>query len=140
MGIAMPEQREYVDDIAEQAELKVWVSAEYEAGFASRLNGSARLRSETICWHMGWQDANISLTQEARDQSALDQPSTINARVLGWSLYTLGRIARANGLPFGIDSPEVWKHGWIQMDIQLGVSDPRNASELILFRRTAFNR
>ncbi len=136
----MSEQRGYVDDITEQAELKIWVSAEYEAGFSARLDGTERSGSETICWRMGWQDADISLTQEARDQSALDQPSTINARVLGWSLYTLGRIARANSLPFGVDSPEAWKRGWIQMDIQLGISDPRNVSGLILFRRPAPDR
>jgi hypothetical protein len=84
---------------------------------------------------MGWQDADISLTQEARDQDALDQAAARrSARVLGWSLYALGRNPRANRLPFGVDSPEAWKHGWIQMDIHLGISDPRNAPELILFQ------
>jgi hypothetical protein len=130
-GVAMPELHDYVDDVAEQAELTVWVSAEYEAGHAARLSGLARSESETVCWRMGWQDAD-SLTQEARDQDALDQTARRSARVLGRSLYALGRIARANGLPFGVDSPEAWKHGWIQMDIHLGISDPRNAPELIL--------
>jgi hypothetical protein len=133
----MPELKDYVDDVAEQAELTIWVSAEYEAGRAARLGGLARSVSETVCWRMGWQDADISLTQEARDQDALDQAARRSARVLGWSLYALGRIARANGLPFGVDSPEAWKHGWIQMDIHLGISDPRNAPELILFQASS---
>jgi hypothetical protein len=126
-----------LDDIAEQAELKIWVSAEYEAGRAACLDGLARSESETICWRMGWQDADISLTQDTGCQDQQGQSSVGLDPLLGWSLYTVGRIARAKGLPFGVDSPEAWKYGWIQMDIHLGVSDARNAHELILFRRPA---
>lgn len=135
--MTIQDQQDHVNDVAEQAELKVWVPAEYEAGRAARVGGVARFENETVCWRMGWQDADISLAQDAGDQDVLERFSLGRAPFSGWSLYTLGRIARANSLPFGADSPEAWKYGWIQMDIDLGVSDRRNLLELILFRGSA---
>lgn len=121
-------QQEDLDDVAEQANLKIWMPAEYEAGHAARRNGVARSKAETICWRMGWQDADVSMKQDC------GQITPGGAQVLGWSLYAVGQLAYRNGLPFAEDSAEVWKHGWIQMDIYLGVSGARTASELILLR------
>lgn len=122
-------QQDYLDEIAEQAELKSWIAAEYEAGHAARISGHARSKDQTVCWRMGWHDADVSLTLDAGDQ---DSGQITGGHILGWSLYALGQLARRKGLPFAEDSSEVWKRGWIQMDIHLGVPGTRGASEPIL--------
>jgi hypothetical protein len=132
----MQDQQHHLIDVAEQADLKIWNLAEYEAGHAARLGGLALSKCHTICWRMGWQDADILFMQDASAHEVPDRSFLDSTPPQLWSLYALGRIARANGLPFGVDSPEAWKYGWVQMDIDLGVSNPQNPAELILFRGT----
>ena len=121
-------QQDDLDDIAEQADLKVWIPAEYEAGHAARISGAARSKTETVCWRMGWQDADVSMAQD------FGQIMPGRAQVLGWSLYAVGQLARRNEFPFAEDSAEVWKRGWIHMDIHLGVFGARAASGLVMPR------
>ena len=98
-----------------------------EAGHAARLDDLALSKSHTIYWRMGWQDADILMMQDVSAQDVPGRSFPDRTRPQLCSLYALGRITRSNGLPFAVDSPQSWKYGWGQMDIDLGVSNPRNS-------------
>jgi hypothetical protein len=48
------------------SELKKWIPAEYEAGYAARFADASESLTATHCWRVGWEDANMELSESAR--------------------------------------------------------------------------
>ena len=46
-------------------DLKEWVPAEYEAGYAARFADASESLTATHCWRVGWEDANAELSESA---------------------------------------------------------------------------
>lgn len=99
-----------------------WDREEYAAGYRARFSDIPRSEDASHCWRCGWEDADTEALESARHKQALaegredDFPST-------WMLlFDVGGDARANAVPFDRARTQPWKEGWIETDINLGVT------------------
>jgi hypothetical protein len=101
-------------------ELKEWVPAEYEAGYAARFADASESLTATHCWRVGWEDANTELSESARQNRLIAEGRGGEFTETWFTLYDIGGDARVNGIRFDEHRTEPWKLGWIDVDIKLG--------------------
>lgn len=109
---------EHFDCEPRKAEGEFLVSAEYEAGYRARVQGSDEYRTATRSWRSGWSDAEHDLKcgvlKSYSDASGKIEPL--------WTTFGSGRDARWCELPFDRESSPEWKRAWVLADIALGVT------------------
>jgi hypothetical protein len=101
-------------------ELKMWVPAEYGAGYEARFAGASESLTATHCWQAGWQDTDLELSESSRQTLNAEKGQEGHFEHSWWQLYDIGGDARVHGIPLGEDRTEPWKQGWIDVDIRLG--------------------
>ena len=109
---------EHSDCEPRRAEGEFLVSAEYEAGYRARVQGSEYYRTATRSWRYGWGDADHDLQSgvlSRRSDLSEDTPSASTT-------FGTGRDARLCELPFYADSTHEWKREWVLADIALGMT------------------
>lgn len=109
---------EHFDCEPREAEGEFLVSAEYEAGYRARVQGSDDYRTTTRSWRSGWSDADhdvkSGVLKNCSDGSGKIAPL--------WTTFGAGRHARSCELPFDAESSLEWKCDWVLADITLGVT------------------
>ena len=71
------------------AELKEWVPAEFEAGYAARFADASESLTATHCWRVGWEDADTELSESARRNRIIAEGGKKSSRRPGEPSTTL---------------------------------------------------
>jgi hypothetical protein len=107
------------------AEPMTWSSTEYAAGFEARFLESAACEDESLPWRCGWEDAHIELLAAEQHRQRIAKGEVDDYEETWSLLFDAGGDARVNGIPFDEKRTQPWKEGWVDADINFGVSISR---------------
>ena len=112
------EHSEHFDCTPHRAKDGGLVSAEYEAGYRVRVEGSGDYRSATQSWRSGWSDADHDFQSGVLSNCS----GCFEDADSQWSTFGSGWNARLCDLPFDVQSGCDWKREWVLADITLGIA------------------
>lgn len=99
-----------------------WNGADYAAGFRARLERVPSFKNQPHSWQCGWEDANLELLASDKHEQKLADGRSDDYDESWWLLFDAGGDARVNGIGFDERRTQPWKQGWIDADINFGVS------------------
>ncbi len=104
------------------APLKRWSKDDYAAGYRSRFWEIPLRDGASYSWHCGWDDADTEILESTRHERAVAEGREDAFPGTWMLLFDVGGDARVNGIPFDRTRTQPWKQGWIEADINLGVT------------------